>query len=321
MELSVVVPIYNEIENVDELYRRIKTELQKLSLTYEIIFVDDGSTDGTTEKVKEIKQQEPELKLAIFDRNYGQTQAMVAGFQLARGDMIVSMDGDLQNDPADIVQIIVNLRSGYDMVSGWRKAREDNVILRKIPSKIANALISRVTEVKIHDLGCSLKGFNRKIAKNMILYPEMHRFIPIFAASIGARIKEVQVTHKPRMRGQSKYGIARTWRVILDLIKIKVLMDFSHKPSKLFAAISVPFWIAGLSLIVKYLVEYVNETSLFTSSIVFMGTGTLYIYLAFSLVTFGFITELLCVTRDYRQDKILSNIMASHRKWKTIQRK
>jgi glycosyltransferase involved in cell wall biosynthesis len=309
MDLSVVVPIYNEIENVEELFHRIKGELRKLSLTYEIIFVDDGSTDGTTAKIKEMKEQEPELKLAIFDRNYGQTQAMVAGFQLARGDMIVSMDGDLQNDPADIVQIIVNLCSGYDMVSGWRKAREDNVILRKIPSKIANALISRVTEVKIHDLGCSLKGFKRKIAQNIILYPEMHRFIPIFAASIGARIKEVQVTHKPRVRGQSKYGIARTWRVILDLIKIKVLMDFSHKPSKLFAAISIPFWIIGLSLMGRYFIEYFRKTELFVSSIVYMGTGTLYIYLAFSLVSFGFITELLCVTREYRQDKMLSNII------------
>jgi glycosyltransferase involved in cell wall biosynthesis len=321
MDLSVVVPIYNEIENVDELYRRIKIELQKLSLTHEIIFVDDGSTDGTTAKIKEMKEHEPELKLAIFDRNYGQTQAMVAGFQLARGDMIISMDGDLQNDPADIVQIVVNLCSGYDMVSGWRKAREDNVILRKIPSKIANALISRVTEVKIHDLGCSLKGFKRKIAQNIILYPEMHRFIPIFAASIGARIKEVQVTHKPRVRGQSKYGIARTWRVILDLIKIKVLMDFSHKPSKLFAAISIPFWIIGVSLMGRYLVEYFRETGLFASSIVYMGTGTLYVYLAFSLVSFGFITELLCVTREYRQDKILGNILSSEKKWKTAKKK
>ena len=152
MDLSIVVPLYNECENVDELYRRIKAEMRKLNFTYEIIFIDDGSTDGTREKINEIKKKESELKLIIFNRNYGQTEAIVAGFQFARGDIIITMDGDLQNDPEDIIRIIIELHSGYHLVCGWRKARQDNLLLRKIPSKIANAIISYVTKVKIHIL-------------------------------------------------------------------------------------------------------------------------------------------------------------------------
>jgi len=308
MDLSVVIPVYNELENVEELYRRIKTELQKLSLTYEVIFVDDGSTDGTTEKIKKMKESEPQLKLIIFDRNYGQTEAMVAGFQLARGDIIVTMDGDLQNDPADIIRIIIKLQSGYDLVCGWRQARKDNFLMRKIPSMIANAIISYVTKVKIHDLGCSLKGFKRKIIDSINLYSEMHRFIPIVAVSIGARVAEIPVTHKPRVKGETKYGLSRSWKVLLDLIKIKVLVDFSSKPATLFGFFSIPFWFLGMIFIGKYFCDYFYSQAFYPYSIVIQGTGIFYIFLAFSLVSLGYLTELLINTSDYRPNKIIGEI-------------
>jgi glycosyltransferase involved in cell wall biosynthesis len=308
MDLSVVIPVYNELENVEELYRRIKTELQKLSLTYEVIFVDDGSTDGTTEKIKKMKESEPQLKLIIFHKNYGQTEAMAAGFQLAKGDIIVTMDGDLQNDPADIIRIIINLQSGYDLVCGWRQARKDNFLMRTIPSMIANAIISYVTKVKIHDLGCSLKGFKRKIIDSISLYSEMHRFIPIVAVSIGARIAEIPVTHKPRVKGETKYGLSRSWKVLLDLIKVKVLVDFSSKSATLFGFFSIPFWFLGMIFIGKYFYDYLYSQAFYPYSIVIQGTGILHIFLAFSLVSFGYLTELLINTSDYRPNKIIGEI-------------
>ncbi len=308
MDLSVVVPIYNELENVEELYHRIKTELRKLSLTYEVIFIDDGSTDGTTTKIKKMKESEPQLKLIIFNKNYGQTEAMAAGFQLSRGEIIVTMDGDLQNDPADILPIVIKLQSGYDMVCGWRQARKDNVLLRKVPSIIANAIISYVTKVEIHDLGCTLKGFKRKIVDSISLYSEMHRFIPIVAASIGTSISEVPVTHKPRVKGKTKYGLSRSWKVLLDLIKIKVLIDFTAKPAALLGFFSIPFWFLGMIFIYKYFYDYFVSAA-FAFSIVIPGTGMLYTFLAFSLVSLGYLTELLITASDYRPNKIMGEII------------
>lgn len=308
MDLSVVVPLYNELENVEELYCRIKTELRKLSLTYEIIFVDDGSTDGTTDKIIGMKESEQCLKIIILSRNYGQTEAMVAGFKSASGDIIVTMDGDLQNDPADIIGIIIKLQSGYDLVCGWRQARKDNLFLRKIPSMIANAIISYVTKVKIHDLGCSLKGYKRKVIDSINLYSEMHRFIPIVASSIGARIAEVPVTHKPRVKGESKYGLSRSWKVLLDLVKIKIIVDFSSKPSALFGFSSILFWVLGITFIVKYFYAILFDPVTTASSIVIQGTGVLYIFLAFSLVLYGYLTELIIKTSDYKPNKILKEV-------------
>ncbi len=308
MDLSVIVPLYNEKENVEELYRRIKTELHKLSLTYEVIFVDDGSTDGTTEAIKEIKKSEPELKLIIFNRNYGQSEAMTAGFEAARGEILVTMDGDLQNDPADIIRILMAIRSGYHVVCGWRQTRKDNLFLRRIPSALANALISYVTQVKIRDLGCSLKGYRRDIIKHVNLYSEMHRFIPIVAASIGSRITEIPVTHKPRVAGKSKYGLSRTWKVLLDLIKIKFLVDFSSRPTASFGLWSAPFWLLGMIFIGVEVYNLWNAQTLTYDAVVILGTATLYIFLAFTLVSFGYLAELIIKTGDYKQNKILGDI-------------
>ncbi|NCP02297.1 MAG: glycosyltransferase [Nitrospirae bacterium CG_4_9_14_3_um_filter_53_35] len=308
MDLSVIVPLYNEKENVDELYRRIKRELQKLSLTYEVIFVDDGSTDGTTEAIKEIKKAAPELKVIIFNRNYGQSEAMAAGFEAARGEVLVTMDGDLQNDPADIIRILMAVRSGYHVVCGWRQIRKDNLFLRRIPSALANALIAYVTKVKIRDLGCSLKGYRRDIIKHIHLYSEMHRFIPIVAASIGSRITEVPVSHKPRVAGKSKYGLSRTWKVLLDLIKIKLLVDFSSKPMTLFGLSSIPFWFLGTTFLGFYYYDFLNPSLVPDHAIVTLGSGILFIFLAFSLVSFGYLMELVIKTGDYKQNKILGDV-------------
>jgi hypothetical protein len=218
------------------------------------------------------------------------------------------MDGDLQNDPADIIRIILKLHSGYDLVCGWRQARKDNLLIRKIPSMIANTIISYVTKVKIHDLGCSLKGFRRKIVDSMVLYSEMHRFIPIVAISIGARIAEIPVSHKPRVKGEAKYGLSRSWKVLLDLIKIKVLVDFSSKPATLFGFFSIPFWFIGMAFIGTYFYDYFFSHAFYAYSIVLQGTGIFYIFLAFSLVSFGYLTELLVDTSDYRPNKIIGEI-------------
>ncbi len=304
MDLSIVVPLYNEVENVEELYSRIKAELGKLSLTYEVIFIDDGSTDGTKEKIKELKKDERELKLIVFRKNYGQTEAMVAGFKHARGDIIVTMDGDLQNDPADIVRIILKLRSGYDLVCGWRQARKDNLLLRKIPSMLGNAIISFITKVRIHDLGCSLKGFRKEIVEHLYLYSEMHRFIPIVAASIGARITEVEVTHRQRVRGKSKYGLSRSWKVLLDIIKIKTLVDFSSKPAKLFTYLSIPFWFFGAIFMGTYLFD-----GALSSSVVLQATGVIYLFLAFSLSIMGYLAELIVKSGDYRAGDVIKRVI------------
>jgi len=212
MDLSVVVPIYNEIDNVDELYRRITAELQKLSLSYEIIFVDDGSTDGTWYVIEKLKKISPYLKGVKLKRNYGQTNAMVAGFDHAVGRIIVTIDGDMQNDPADIPRLLEKLEEGYDIVSGWRKNRKDS-FLRIILSKIANAIISVTTGVRLHDYGCTIKAYHSDCIKPLNAYGEMHRFLPALASMTGARVTELPVNHFPRKYGSSKYGFERIFNV------------------------------------------------------------------------------------------------------------
>lgn len=308
IDLSVVIPLYNEAENMGALYHRTKAELEKLHLTYEIIFVDDGSTDGTTEQMKEIKKSAPQVKLVIFCKNYGQTEAIAAGFEVARGEIIVTMDGDLQNDPADIAQIITAVQSGYHVVCGWRKARKDNLLLRKVPSVIANALISYVSKVKIRDLGCSLKGFRREVVDHIYLYSEMHRFIPIVAASMGSRITEIPVNHSPRFAGKSKYGLSRTWKVLLDLMKIKFLVDFSSSPTTRFGLWSLPFWLLGIIFVSIYSYDFFTSQILTDQAVFILGTGALYIFLAFTLVSFGYLTKLIIRTGDYKQNEILGDL-------------
>lgn len=246
IDISVIVPVYNEAPNIETLVNRLLDALRPLNRPFEIILVDDGSTDESHEVFKRIKAVTPELKVLIFRRNFGQSAAMTAGFDHANGKIIVSMDGDLQNDPKDIPRLIKRLEEGYDMVSGWRKDRKDPFISRKLPSLIANRLIGYSTGVHLHDYGCSLKAYSRDIAKNLLLYGELHRFIPILAYFYGARIAEEVVTHHPRTKGKSKYGIGRTYRVILDLMLMLFFLKFATRPLQFFGMGGGALFLSGI---------------------------------------------------------------------------
>lgn len=238
MTLSIVIPLYNEEENISLLHQKLKETLDTLNMEYEILFIDDGSNDRTLSILEEIQDKDNHVLVLSMRRNFGQTAAFAAGFDFARGDIIVTMDGDLQNDPADIPKLL-ELIKDHDLVSGWRKKRKDPFFTRRIPSIIANWLISKVTGVKLHDYGCSLKAYRRDVIKNLKLYGEMHRFIPAVASWYGVRVAEVETIHHPRLRGKSKYGISRTIKVVLDLITVKFLQSFSTKPIQFFGPLGV----------------------------------------------------------------------------------
>jgi glycosyltransferase involved in cell wall biosynthesis len=228
------VPIYNEEENVRALHESVVAGLSGSGLDYELILVDDGSSDGSYPLLKEVAGINRRVKVIRFRRNFGQTAAMAAGFDAAMGKVIVPMDGDLQNDPSDIPRLMEKIHEGYDVVSGWRRERRDAYINRRLPSMIANSLISRMTSVKLHDYGCTLKAYRREVLEGVNLYGEMHRFVPALASQVGAKVAEIPVKHRERLHGRSKYGISRTMRVILDLITVKFLLGYSTKPIQLF---------------------------------------------------------------------------------------
>ncbi|WP_298440328.1 glycosyltransferase family 2 protein [Geobacter sp.] len=234
MNLSIVVPIYNEEDNIVPLHQGVTAALAETGLDYELILVDDGSSDGSFHLLREIAGRDPRVKVIRFRRNFGQTAAMAAGFDAARGEVIVPMDGDLQNDPADIPMLLAKIDEGYDVVSGWRRDRQDTFINRRLPSIIANGLISRMTGVHLHDYGCTLKAYRREVLEGVNLYGELHRFVPALASQVGARVAELPVRHHPRLHGTSKYGISRTTRVVLDLMTVKFLLTYSTKPIQLF---------------------------------------------------------------------------------------
>jgi glycosyltransferase involved in cell wall biosynthesis len=251
MTLSVVIPVYNEEENVRLLHEGLRNALEPLNQEYELLFIDDGSTDRTLSLLEEIQSQDSKVVVLSLRRNFGQTAAFAAGFDFARGDVIVTMDGDLQNDPLDIPKLLESIKE-HDLVSGWRKKRQDPFFSRRLPSMMANWLISKVTGVKLHDYGCSLKAYRRDVIKNLKLYGEMHRFIPAVASWYGVRVAEVETVHHPRLRGKSKYGISRTIKVVLDLITVKFLQSFSTKPIQFFGPIGMLGEILGF-LILLYL--------------------------------------------------------------------
>ena len=230
--LSIVVPVYNEEENVRLLFEKIQAVCETIGEAYEVLFVDDGSHDETFAVLSELSKQKPELRVVRFEKNAGQTAAMAAGFEFAQGQRIISMDGDLQNDPADIPKLLEKLDEGYDLVCGWRKQRQDKFLTRRVPSIVANWIIGKVTGVPIHDNGCSLKAYRASVIKQVPLYGEMHRFIPAMSTIAGARIAEIVVTHHPRRFGKSKYGLGRVWRVMLDIIAFKFIISVFAQRSK-----------------------------------------------------------------------------------------
>lgn len=279
MNFSIVVPIYNEQENIDELYGAIVDALDAIDPCYEIIMVDDGSRDGSFAALQRLASRDERLKVIRFRRNFGQTAAMAAGFDAASGDIIIPMDGDLQNDPSDIPRLIEKLHEGYDVVSGWRSDRKDTFVTRKIPSVLANALISSFTGVHLHDYGCTLKAYRREVLDGINLYGEMHRFVPALASQVGARVTELPVRHHPRRHGVSKYGISRTVRVILDLMTVKFLLAYSTKPIQLFGKWGLYTLLAGfmsgaMTIYLK-LFEHLsmnrNPLLILTAFLLFMG--------------------------------------------------
>lgn len=239
MKLSIIAPCYNEEESLKTFYKWNKDVLQDLGHDYEIVLVNDGSSDNTGKILDELGEMDTKVKVVHFRRNFGQTAAMMAGIDHASGDIIIPMDSDLQNDPKDIPRLLEKMDEGYEVVSGWRKNRKDNALKRNLPSRIANWLISKISGVSLHDYGCSLKAYRKDVIKGVKLYGEMHRFIPIYASWFGAKVTEIPVTHHERKYGQSKYGINRTIKVILDLIVIKFLEGYSQKPIYLFGGFGI----------------------------------------------------------------------------------
>ena len=236
-KISIVIPVYNEEDNLEDLISNIKIVLDPLAILYECIFVDDGSKDSSYEVLKTIKKENNNVSVIKFRRNYGQTQALMAGFKKAIGDIVIPMDADLQNDAHDIPRLIEKIDEGYDIVSGWREKRKDNFIFRTIPSAMANKLISLLTGVNLHDYGCTLKAYKKKVIKNIKLYGHMHRFIPAIASKMGANITEIKVKHNPRIKGVSKYGVGKTFAVILDLVTMKFLLSYMDSPMQFFGAV------------------------------------------------------------------------------------
>ncbi|MBA4395457.1 MAG: glycosyltransferase [Desulfobacca sp.] len=248
MDLSVVTPFYNEAENIPGFFEELCQVLEATGLTWEILAIDDGSTDATFSLLKGEALQRSQVKAVQLRKNFGQTAALSAGFDLAKGDIIITMDGDLQNDPRDIPSLIAQIREGYDIVSGWREKRQDPFLSRRLPSIIANRMISWVTGVKLHDYGCTLKAFKKEVAKNIRLYGELHRFIPAIASWMGVIIAEIPVNHRSRKFGRSKYGISRTIRVLLDLITVKFLLTYSTRPIHVFGLWGILSGLIGFGL-------------------------------------------------------------------------
>lgn len=298
--LSILIPVYNEEGNISLLYEKLMTALKKAGRPYEVIFVDDGSSDGTMEILLDLREKNPNVKIVSFSRNFGQTAALSAGIDVSKGDILIPMDGDLQTDPEDILLLLQKMEEGYDVVSGWRKDRKDPFLTRRLPSKIANKIISLIGGVHLHDYGCTLKAYKRDILKNVKLYGEMHRFIPIYARWIGARVSEIPVRHFPRGSGSSKYGISRIFKVILDLMVVKFLLSYSQKPIYVFGGMGLLMilgaFLAGLYAI--YL-KYFQGTSFILTPLPLLCVFLLLSGLLSILM--GFLAEIL--TRTYYESQ------------------
>jgi glycosyltransferase involved in cell wall biosynthesis len=302
-DLSIVIPVLNESPNIDKLYNELTDTLVRGGRSYEVIIVDDGSTDDTFARLCALQMRDPHLRIIRFRRNFGQTAAFAAGFAYARGRMVVTADGDLQNDPGDIQQMADKIeREGFDIVCGWRKDRKDKMVTRRVPSIVANKLISWATGVDLHDYGCSLKVFRSEVVKPLRLYGEMHRFLPAIASQFGVRIAEVVVNHRARTAGASKYGLSRTVRVVLDLLTVKFLLNYSTRPLQIFGLFGLSAGALG-TIILAYLgyVRLVAHQAIGDRPLLLLGM--LLVFIGVQLVTFGLLAELLARTYYESQNK------------------
>lgn len=302
IDISIVIPLLNEEENVEEAYRQVKLVLSGIGRPYEMVFVDDGSRDRTLPILKGIASKDGSVRVISFRKNFGQTAAMSAGFDYSLGKIIIPMDGDLQNDPKDIPRLIAKIEEGYDVVSGWRKDRKDELIRRKLPSMTANWLISRITGVHLHDYGCTMKAYKKEVVQNLNLYGEMHRFLPALASIYGVKVAEVVVQHHPRLRGKSKYGLSRILKVFLDLMTVKFLISYSTKPIRLFGplglgALSLSLLSGAVSIYMKIFDELtLNRNPLFLLSVILLFMGI-------QLISLGLIAEMNVRTYHESQNK------------------
>ncbi len=297
--LSVIVPFYNEAENICRMYRAIVEAVAPLGVSFEMVFVDDGSKDNTLQLATELAQADPRVRVVKFRRNFGQTPAMAAGIEHARGEILITMDGDLQNDPADIQQLLLKMDEGNDIVVGWRFNRQDKMISRKIPSMIANRLIGKVTGVPIKDNGCSLKAYRASVIKHIPLYSEMHRFIPAMASIAGPRIAEIKVRHHARQFGASKYGISRVYKVLLDLMVIKTVASFTARPLLWFGFLSLPMLFGGLLLFSFSVIAALWSHN--PLSLPIAGTGLILLAGAVILLSSGALAEIVYKLGDVRE--------------------
>ena len=300
--LSILIPVYNEEGNLSLLYEKLVAALKKVGRPYEVIFVDDGSSDGTMEILLDLREKNPNVKIISFSRNFGQTAALSAGIDSSIGDIIIPMDGDLQNDPEDILMLLQKIEEGYDVVSGWRKGRKDPFLTRRLPSMIANKIISWIGGVHLHDYGCTLKAYRRDILKNIRLYGEMHRFIPIYAQWIGARVSEIPVRHFSRGSGSSKYGMSRVFKVILDLMVVKFLVSYSQKPIYVFGGLGLLMILGGFfSGVYAIYLKLFKEVSFILTPLPLLCV--LLLVLGFLSILMGFLAELLIRTYYESQGK------------------
>ena len=299
-DLSIVIPVLNEAENIEHLLFQLKAVLDSIDKTSEIILVDDGSTDSSFEILERLQKSDDRLRVIRFRRNFGQSAAFSAGFDFAQGNIIITLDADLQNDPKDIPKLIQKLEEDYDVVSGWRVDRKDRFLTRRLPSIVANFIISIITGVKLHDYGCSLKAYRREIVKNIKLYAEMHRFIPALASWMGIKVSEVPVNHAPRIAGKSKYGFMRTIRVILDLLTVKFLLGYSTRPIQIFGLLGAISFALGIILgVYLSMIKLLFGQPLRDRPLLFLTI--LLIIFGVQLITMGLLGEL--VVRNYYESQ------------------
>jgi glycosyltransferase involved in cell wall biosynthesis len=296
--LSVIVPFFNEEDSIGPLYAAVVAAVAPLNIEFEMLFVDDGSKDATYARAVELAARDARVRVVKFRRNYGQTAAMAAGIEHAAGEVLVTMDGDLQNDPADIEHLLAKIDEGYDIVVGWRYQRQDKLITRKIPSKAANWLIGKVTGVPINDNGCSLKAFRATVIKHIPLYSEMHRFIPAMASLAGPRIAEIKVRHHARQFGRSKYGLSRIYKVLMDLLVIKTVASFTSRPLLWFSLLSLPLWMLGVTVLAYGV--YPSLTVGGAVSLPLAGSGVMFIASAIFLLAGGILGELVYKAGELR---------------------